>query len=52
MLAADLLLKTIDFGREEFDGASTGRADHVVMTAAIVLMLVAGDAVVKGDFTC
>jgi hypothetical protein len=50
ILAADLLLQLADFRGKEFDGAAAIGAHHVVMAAAVVLMLVAGDAVVKGDF--
>jgi hypothetical protein len=50
VLAADLLLESIDLRREELDGASALGAHHVMMTAAVVLMLVAGDAIVKGHF--
>jgi len=50
VLAANLLLDLSDLGREEFDRRAALGADHVVMAAAIVLMLVAGDAVVEGDF--
>lgn len=50
VLAADVFFQAIDFRREEFDGASAGGADHVVMATAVVLMLVARNAIVKGDF--
>lgn len=50
MLAADLLFQAIDFRREEFHGSSARCADHVVMAAPIVLMLIASDAVVECDF--
>ena len=49
--ASDLLLELADFLRKEFDGAAAFGADHVVMAAAVVLMLVAGNAVVEGDLT-
>jgi len=51
VLAADLLLKPIDLRREELDRASAAGTDHVVVAAAIVLMLVARNAVMEGDFT-
>lgn len=47
--AADLLFELTYFLRKEFYGAAAFGADHVVMTAAIVLMFVAGDAVVEGN---
>jgi len=48
--AADLLLELADFLGKEFDRTAALGADHVMVTAAIVLVLVAGDAVVKSDF--
>ena len=50
VFVADLLLELPYFRREELDGTTAIGADHVVMTAPIVLMLVAGNAVVEGDF--
>lgn len=50
ILAPDLLLEFADFLREKFDGTAALRADHVVMAATVVLVFVAGDAVVEGDF--
>ena len=50
MLAADLLLQAIDFRREELDGASAVGANHVVVTAAVVLVLVTSNTVMKCDF--
>jgi len=50
ILAADLLLEFADFLREKFHRTAALGADHVVMAATVVLMFVAGDAVVKGDF--
>ena len=49
IFAADFLLKLADFLGKEFDRTAAIGADHVVMAAAVVLMLVAGDAVVEGD---
>ena len=46
--AADLLLELADFLRKELHRTAAVRTDHVVMAAAIVLMLVAGNPVVKG----
>jgi hypothetical protein len=51
-LAADLLLRLVHFRRKEFHGAAAIGADHVVMTSAVVLMFVAGDAIVKSYFAC
>ena len=50
IFAADLLLQLADFGRKELDRTAAIRANHVVMAATVVLMLVAGDAVVEGNF--
>ena len=50
VFAANLLLEFIDFRREEFDRTSAVGADHVMVAATVVLMLVSGNAVVKGDF--
>jgi hypothetical protein len=50
VFAADLLLQLADFRGKKFDRTAALRADHVVVAAAVVLMLVAGDAVVEGDF--
>ena len=52
VFAADFRFKTIHFRREEFDRASAGSTDHVMVAAAIVLMLVASDAIVKCNFAC
>lgn len=50
IFAPDLLLEVADLGREELDRTAARGTDHVVMTAAIVLVFVAGDAVMKRDF--
>ena len=50
IFAADLLLEAPYFLRKEFNRTAAAGADHVVMAAAIVLVLVAGNAVVEGDF--
>src|SRR5437764_14540089 len=50
MLAADLQFQSIHLRREELDGSSAISTDHMVMAATVVLMLVAGDSVVKGNF--
>jgi hypothetical protein len=50
VLVPDFLLQAIDLLGKELHGTAAFRADHVMMTAAIVLMFEAGDAVVKGDF--
>src|SRR5690349_16307846 len=44
---ADLLFQLLEFGGEKLHGATAFRADHVVVSAAIVLMLVSRDAIVK-----
>ena len=51
IFAADFLFKVPNLLREKLDRTSTFRANHVVMAAAIVLVLVAGNAVVKGYLT-
>ncbi len=50
VFVADLLLQFADFLRKKFHRTAALRAHHVVMAAPVVLMLVAGDAVVKGHF--
>ena len=50
IFAADFLLELADLLGKELDRTATVGADHVVVTAAVVLVLVAGDAVVEGDF--
>jgi hypothetical protein len=50
VFAADFLLELADFLGKKFDGTTAIGADHVVMTAAVVLVLVARDAVMEGDF--
>ena len=50
VFASDLAFELANFLREKFHGTSTTGADHVMVAAAVVLMLVAGDAVVEGDF--
>jgi len=47
---AYFLLEAAHVLGKEFDGTAAIRADHVVMAAAVVLVLVAGNAVVEGDF--
>ena len=48
--AADVFFEFLDFVGKEFDRAAAISADHVVVAAAIVLVLVTRDAVVEGDF--
>jgi hypothetical protein len=48
---SNFLFQAIHLGREEFDRTAAFGANHVMVTATIVLMLVAGDAIVKRDFT-
>ena len=50
VFAADFLFELADFLGKEFDRTPTVGADHMVMAAAVVLVLVAGDAVVEGHF--
>jgi hypothetical protein len=49
ILQADFLLEMADGLRKKLDGVAATRTYHVVMAAPVVLMLVAGDAVVKGN---
>ena len=51
VFVSDLLFDFSDFLREKFDRRAALGTDHVVMTAAVVLVLVTRDAVVKSDFT-
>jgi len=48
--AADLLLQLIYFLGEKFHRTAAFGADHVMVAAAIVLMLIARNAVVERDF--
>jgi len=50
VLVSDLLLGLSHFFREKLDRSAALSADHMVMAAAIVLMFVTRDAVVKSDF--
>ena len=50
MFAADLLFKFPYFGGEKFNRGAALGTHHVVMASPIVLMFVARDSVVKGDF--
>src|SRR5271169_3809649 len=49
VLASDFLLDLSDFLREKFNRSAALGTDHVVMTAAVVLVFVTRDAVVKSD---
>ena len=49
MPAPNLLFDLSNFLREELYRSAALCADHVMMTAPVVLMLVAGDAIMKGD---
>src|SRR5690349_15908419 len=49
IFAADFFFQLVDLGREELDRGVTLRADHVVMIAAIELVLIARHAVRKRD---
>ncbi len=48
--AAYFLLQLIHFSGKEFDRAAALGANHVVMAAPVVLVLVTGNAVVEGYF--
>jgi len=48
--ASDFLFEYPDFLRKKFYRAAALGADHVVMAAAVVLVLEARNAIVKGDF--
>jgi len=50
MPAADFLLQSLHFWREKFNGSAAGSAHHVVMIAAIVLMLEPRHVVMKRHF--
>lgn len=50
VFVSDFLFDFSDFLREKFDRSAALGADHVMMTAAVVLVFVACDAVVKGNF--
>jgi len=50
ILAANLLLDMVDFLRKKFHRTAALGANHMVMTAAVVLMFESGNAVVEGDF--
>ena len=50
MLAADFLLEAVHLGREELDRTAALGANHVMVAAPVVLVLIAGDAVVERDF--
>lgn len=52
VLAADLLLQLGNLWGEELDRTAAIRANHMVMAAAVVLMLVTCDAIVERDFAC
>lgn len=49
VFVSDLPLDRSDLLREKFNRSAALRTHHVVMTAAVVLMLVTRDAVVKSD---
>ena len=51
MFVSDLPLDHSDFLREEFDRGAALGTYHVVMTAAVVLVFITRDAVVKCNFT-
>src|ERR1022692_1923067 len=49
VFAADLFFHLLDLRGEKLHRAAAPGADHVVMAAPVVRVLVAGDAVVEGD---
>jgi hypothetical protein len=51
VLATNFPLDLSDLLRKKFDGCAAICAHHMVMTAAIVLMFITRDAVMKRDFT-
>ena len=50
MFATDFFFQFVHFAREKFHRAATFSADHVMVAAAVVLVLVARDAIVKRNF--
>lgn len=48
----DFLLQAINLRGEKFDRSAALGANHVMVAAAVILMLVAGDAVMKSHFAC
>jgi len=50
VLASDLLFNFSDLFREKFDRRTALRAHHVVMVAAVVLMFITRDAIMKRNF--
>ncbi len=50
MSASDLLLQLLHFPGKEFHRTAAFGADHVVMAPPVVLMLIAGNAIVESDF--
>ena len=51
IFVSDFLLKLSDFLREKLNRTAATGTDHVMMAAAVVLVLVAGDPVMKCNFT-
>ena len=51
IFAPDLLLELPHLRREEFHRTATFRAHHVMVAAPVVLMLKAGNSIVKRNFT-
>ena len=49
--AADVFFQLPYFGRKEFNRDSAVGTNHVVVAAAVELVLVAGNAIVEGNFT-
>ena len=49
VFAPDLLFELAHFRRKEFNGTAAGCAHHVMMAAAVVLVLITSDSVVKSN---
>lgn len=50
VLASDLLLQVVHFGREKFYRTAALGTHHVMVAAPVVLVFEARNAIVKGDF--
>ena len=51
MFVANLSFQPVDFRGEKLDRTAAGHAYHMVMAPPVVLMLIAGDPIMKSDFT-
>jgi len=52
VFTANLALDAFHLAGEEFNRAAALGANHVMVVAAVVLVLVAGDAVIESNFAC